>query len=319
MHGATIVMHEGAPDYPSPTIWLQTVEEQKVTLFYTAPTALRMLMQLDSTTLDSFKFNHLRAIGSVGEPIGPEVWHWYYSNIGKKRCPVIDTWWQTETGGFMIAPTTSSLHTPKPGSAQFPLPGIEVMIVDEQGNEVPANTKGYLLITKPWPGMALGIHGDSTALNCLYEVNENFHTGDYALRDQDGYYWLLGRSDEVVKVAGHRIGTAEIEHALATHYAVAESAAIGITHQLKGEVIAAFIVLKKSTNANDELVLALKKQVRKAVGAFAVPAHIFFVASLPKTNSGKIMRRVLKAFDEDKTMGDLSTLENHKTIESLKK
>jgi acetyl-CoA synthetase len=321
-HAATIVLYEGAPDYPTPDRWWEIIEKYGVTIFYTSPTAIRMLMGYGEKWLKKHDLSSLEILGSVGEPINPEAWIWYYKNVGKERCPIVDTWWQTETGGFMISPAPGLVLVPlKPGSATLPLPSIEAEVVDENGKPAPTGVKGYLVLKKPWPGMLMTLYQDPQRYKEVYwsRFPNVYYTGDYAIRDADGYFWLLGRADEVLKIAGHRIGTMEIESALVSHPAVSEAATIGKPHEVKGESISIFAILKQSYEPTEELKQELKKHVRKVIGPVATPDEIYFVHSLPKTRSGKIMRRVLKAVLMNKPIGDLSTLEDEASVEEVKK
>ncbi|HEY80614.1 MAG TPA: acetate--CoA ligase [Caldilineae bacterium] len=308
--GATSFMYEGAPNYPYPDRWWRMVEKYGITVLYTAPTAIRGLMRFGDAWPQRHDLSTLRLLGSVGEPINPEAWRWYYRVIGQERCPIMDTWWQTETGGFMITPVPS--FPLKPGSATKPFPGIDADIVDEEGDPVKPNEDGYLVIKKPWPGMARTIWGDPdryvTQYWERYQEQGWYLTGDSARKDEDGYFWIIGRIDDVIKVSGYRLGTAEIESALVSHPAVAEAAVIGIPDELKGNVIWAYVILRQGYEGSDRLVDELKQHVRHETGPITVPAKIFFVDSLPKTRSGKIMRRVLKAKALGKDVGDTSTL-----------
>ena len=308
--GATTFMYEGAPNYPYPDRWWKMIERYGITVFYTAPTAIRGLMRFGDAWPGRRDLSSLRLLGSVGEPINPEAWRWYYRVIGKEKCPIMDTWWQTETGGFMITPVPS--YPLKPGSATKPFPGIDADIVDEEGDPVKPNEDGYLVIKKPWPGMARTIWGDPDRYVKQYweryQEQGWYLTGDSARKDEDGYFWIIGRIDDVIKVSGYRLGTAEIESALVSHPAVAEAAVIGIPDELKGNVIWAYVILRQGYEGSDDLVDELKKHVRRETGPITVPARIFFVDSLPKTRSGKIMRRVLKAKALGKDVGDTSTL-----------
>ncbi|MFN2199958.1 MAG: acetate--CoA ligase [Caldilineaceae bacterium] len=310
--GLTSMIYEGAPGYPNPDRWWSIVEKYGITILYTAPTAIRGLMRFGDDWPGRHDLTSLRLLGSVGEPINPEAWRWYYSVIGGERCPIIDTWWQTETGGFVITPTP--VVPLKPGSATLPFAGIDADVVDEQGNRVADNEDGYLVIKRPWPGMARTVWGDPdryyTTYWLDYEKQGWYLTGDSARRDEDGYFWIIGRLDDVIKVSGYRLGTAEIESALVSHELVAEAAAIGVPDELRGNVIHAFCILNAGVNGNDELVDVLKRHVRTEVGPIAVPADIVFVDSLPKTRSGKIMRRLLKAQVMGQPVGDTSTLED---------
>ena len=278
-------------------------------------------MKFGDAIPNSFKLSSLRLLGTVGEPINPEVWVWYFKTIGKSKCPIIDTWWQTETGGMMLSPLPGLETIPlKPGSATRSIPGIDIAIVDEDGNEVESNTKGYLVIRKPWPGMLLTLWGDDEKYRDVYwsKFKDNYYPGDYAIKDSDGYFWLLGRADDILKVAGHRIGTAELESSLVSHDAVAESAACGIPDEIKGEVIVAFVVLKHNVKTELSLLrMELIETVRNKIGPIATPREIYFVPKLPKTRSGKLMRRVLKAIAGNENVGDVSTLEDSAAVKDV--
>lgn len=318
--GATQVMYEGAPDYPSPSRMWDIIQRYKVTIFYTTPTALRMFMKYGDSIPNSFDLSSLRLLGTVGEPINPEVWKWYFRTIGKNNCPIIDTWWQTETGGIMLSPLPGLETIPlKPGSATFPIPGVDAAVVDETGKQVPSDTKGYLVIRKPWPGMLLTLWGDDEKYKSVYwsKYQNFYYTGDYAIKDSDGYFWLLGRADDVLKVAGHRIGTAELESSLVSHKGVAEAAVCGIPHEIKGETIIAFLVLKEGIPVSESLQNEIISKVRSDVGAIATPERIYFVSKLPKTRSGKIMRRLLKAIASNEKTGDISTLEDGAAVSEI--
>jgi len=321
-HAATMVLYEGAPDYPKPDRWWEIIEKYGVTIFYTSPTAIRMLMRYGDEWPKKHNLSSLEILGTVGEPINPEAWMWYYKNVGEERCPIVDTWWQTETGGFMISPAPGIELVPlKPGSATFPLPGIEAEVVDESGKLAPSGVKGYLVIKRPWPGMLMTLYQDPKRYEEVYwsRFPGVYYTGDYAIKDPDGYFWLLGRADEVLKVAGHRIGTMELESAVISHPAVSEAAAIGKTHEVKGESIAIFAILKEGHKPTDKLKEELRGHVREVIGPVATPDEIYFVNSLPKTRSGKIMRRVLKAVLMGMPIGDVSTLEDEVSVEEVKK
>jgi len=318
LHGATEIMYEGAPDFPDVSRMWNILQKYKVTIFYTTPTALRMFMKFGDNIPNSFDLSSLRLLGTVGEPINPEVWRWYFKTIGKEKCPIIDTWWQTETGGMLISPLPGLETIPlKPGSGTYPIPGVNITVVDETGSDVTPNTKGYLIIKNPWPGMLLTLWGDDEKYKDVYwsKYENYYYSGDYALKDEDGYIWLLGRADDVLKVAGHRIGTAELESCIVSHNHVAESAVCGIPDDIKGEVIIAFVVLKQGVikNSND-LEKELSDKIRKDIGAIATPKQIYFVSKLPKTRSGKIMRRLLKAIANNEKIGDVSTLEDSTAV-----
>lgn len=321
-HGAAIVLYEGAPDYPSVDRWWDIVEKYGVTIFYTSPTGIRMLMRYGDDVVKRHDLSSLELLGSVGEAINPEAWHWYYRVVGGERCPIVDTWWQTETGGTMISPTPGIELVPlKPGSATFPLPGVNADIVDENGNSVPAGEKGYLVIKSPWPGMLMGIHGDPQRYKETYwsKFPGMFYTGDYAIRDKDGYFWLLGRADEVLKIAGHRIGTIEIEDAAVSHEAVVEAAVTSRPDPVKGEGIVIFATLRQGFEPSPELKDKLRQHIRSTLGPVATPDEIYFVSKLPKTRSGKIMRRVLKAVASGASIGDLTTLEDEASVDEVRR
>ena len=321
LHGATEVMYEGAPDFPDVSRIWKIIQKYKVTILYTTPTALRMSMKFGDDLPNSFDLSTLRLLGSVGEPINPEVWKWYFKIIGKEKCPIIDTWWQTETGGMMISalPGLETISL-KPGSGTLPIPGLNISVVDETGNDVPPNTKGYLVIKNPWPGMLLTLWGDDEKYRDVYwsKYKNCYYPGDYALKDTDGYFWLLGRADDVLKVSGHRIGTAELESCIVSHHDVAESAVCGIPDEIKGEAIIAFVVLKQNVTA-EALILEkeLSIKIRTDIGAIATPKQIYFVTALPKTRSGKIMRRLLKAIANNEIIGDVSTLEDGAAVTEI--
>jgi len=314
LHGATEIMYEGAPDFPDMSRMWNILQKYKVTIFYTTPTALRMFMKFGDDIPNSFDLSSLRLLGTVGEPINPEVWRWYFKIIGKENCPIIDTWWQTETGGMLISPLPGLETIPlKPGSGTYPIPGVNISVVDETGSDVSSNTKGYLVIKDPWPGMLLTLWKDDEKYKDVYwsKYENYYYTGDYALKDDDGYIWLLGRADDVLKVAGHRIGTTELESCIVSHSHVAESAVCGIPDEIKGEVIVAFVVLNEGVIKNfNQLEKELSEKIRKDIGAIATPKQIYFVSKLPKTRSGKIMRRLLKAIANNEKIGDVSTLED---------
>ena len=318
LHGATEIMYEGVPDYPNTSRMWNIIQRYGVTIFYTTPTALRMFMKFGDSIPNSFKLSSLRLLGTVGEPINPEVWRWYFKTIGKLKCPIVDTWWQTETGGIMLSPLPGLEKIPlKPGSATRSIPGVDIAVVDDDGNEVNPNIKGYLVIRKPWPGMLLTLWGDDEKYRDVYwsKFKDNYYPGDYAIKDSDGYFWLLGRADDILKVAGHRIGTAELESSLVSHDDIAEAAVCGIPDEIKGEVIVAFVVLKHGVKNNlDSLRVELIEIVRNGIGPIATPHEIYFVTKLPKTRSGKIMRRVLKAIAGNEKVGDVSTLEDSAAV-----
>ena len=309
--GATSVIYEGGPGHPAPDRWWQIVERYGVTILYTAPTAIRSFMSQGEQWPDQHPMPSLRLLGSVGEPINPEAWRWYFKHIGKERCPIMDTWWQTETGGFMITPTP--VVPLKPGSGTLPFAGVHIDVVREDGSRSAPNEDGYLVIQHPWPGMARTIWGDPDRYKQTYwsefATQGWYFSGDSARRDDDGYFWIIGRMDDVIKVSGYRLGTAEVESALVSHPLVAEAACVGIPDDLKGHVIHAFCILNKGISGSDALAKELREHVRKEVGPIAMPAAIEFVPTLPKTRSGKIMRRLLKAQIMGQPIGDTSTLE----------
>ena len=321
LHGATQVMYEGAPDYPSASRMWDIIQKYHVTIFYTTPTALRMFMKFGDDIPNSFDLSSLRLLGTVGEPINPEVWKWYFDVIGKNKCPIIDTWWQTETGGMMISNLPGIETIPlKPGSATRQIPGVDVAVVDDDGHEVENGTKGSLIIRNPWPGMLLTLWGDDDKYKNVYwsKYEGMYYPGDYAIKDNDGYLWLLGRSDDVLKVAGHRIGTAELESSLVSHNDVAESAVCGIPDEIKGESIIAFVVLKEDVITSIKtLRTELIETIRNGIGPIATPSEFYFVTRLPKTRSGKIMRRLLKSIAKKEKIGDISTLEDGAAVEEV--
>jgi acetyl-CoA synthetase len=307
--GATSVMYEGAPTYPFPDRWWAIVEKYGVSVLYTTPTAIRGLMRFGAAWPNRHDLSSLRLLGSVGEPINPEAWRWYYKNIGKEKCPIMDTWWQTETGMFMIAPMPA---TPlKPGSGSKPFPGVEADVVDESGHPVKPGEEGFLILKKPWPAMLRTIYKDPDRYVQTYwsKYPGVYLAGDSARKDEDGYFWIIGRVDDVIKVSGYRLGTAELESALVSHPAVAEAAVIGLPHEIKGVAIHAFVILKAGVTPDEALIEALKQHVGHEVGPIAKPEKIEVVPTLPKTRSGKIMRRVLKARALGMDEGDLTTLE----------
>jgi acetyl-CoA synthetase len=311
INGSTIMMYEGAPNHPYPNRWWQIIEKYGVNILYTSPTAIRGLMRFGEAWPNRHDLSSLRLLGSVGEPINPEAWKWYHRVIGKEKCPIMDTWWQTETGGFMITPLPI---TPlKPGSATKPFFGIEVAIVDDNGKDVKAGEEGKLVLKSPWPGMARTIHRDPDRFREIYwkefEKQGWYKAGDSARVDKDGYYWIIGRIDDVIKVSGYRLGTAEIESALVSHHDVSEAAAIALPHELKGNAIHTFVILRAGVDGSKELEAELKEHVSKEMGPIAKPETVHFVEGLPKTRSGKIMRRVLKARALGQDEGDLTTLE----------
>ena len=317
-NGATVVMYEGSPDWPDKDRFWRICEELAVTVFYTAPTAIRAFMKWGTEWPKKHKLTSLRLLGSVGEPINPEAWIWYHENIGGGNCPIVDTWWQTETGMILISPL-AGVTTLKPGSATQPLPGIVADVVNEKGESVPVGG-GYLVLKRPWPAMLRGIYGDPERYKQQYwsRVPGVYFTGDGAKRDEDGYLWLLGRVDDVMNVAGHRISTMEVESALVDHPAVAEAAVVGRQHELKGTAIVAFVTLKEGKQPSPALMEELKEHVVKKIGKIARPDEILFTADLPKTRSGKIMRRLLRDIAEGKAVGDTTTLADPNVIARLK-
>ena len=306
--GATSFMYEGAPTHPYPNRWWKMVEKYGITILYTAPTAIRGLMRFGDAWPQRYDLSSLRLLGSVGEPINPEAWKWYYEVIGNSQCPIMDTWWQTETGGFVITPLPI---TPlKPGSGTKPFFGHEAEVVDDEGNPVPTGEEGYLVLKRPWPGMLRTVYGDDERYLKQYwgKFGTMYQTGDSARKDKDGYIWIIGRMDDVLKVSGYRLGTAEVESALVSHPSVAEAAVVGLPHEIKGNAIHAYVILNAGQSGSDELAAALRNHVGKELGPIAKPETITFVDSLPKTRSGKIMRRLLKAKALGEDVGDTSTL-----------
>jgi acetyl-CoA synthetase len=319
--GITAFLFEGTPDYPAQDRWWDMIERHGITILYATPTAIRMCMKFGEQWVTKHDLSTLRILGSVGEPINPEAWKWYYRVAGKEKLPIIDTWWQTETGGSMIAPASGIELTPlKPGSATFPMPSVNADIYDEKGQPVQAGTKGFLVIKSPWPGMLQTLWKDPDRFKQTYFSRWPgiYYTGDFAIRDPEGYFWLLGRADEVLKVAGHRIGTVELESALVAHPAVSEAAVMGKEDAIKGEVPVAFVTLRSGFSPSDELLTELVKHIRTMIGPIATPDAIVFVNKLPKTRSGKIMRRLLKAVLVGAPLGDVSTLEDEASIEDIK-
>jgi acetyl-CoA synthetase len=318
-NGATCVMYEGAPDTPERDRFWKIVEKYKVTIFYTAPTAIRTFMKWGDKFPNSCDLSSLRLLGSVGEPINPEAWIWYSSTIGKNRCPVVDTWWQTETGHILISPLPGLIAT-KPGSATKPFPGILADVVNDQGESMPPGRKGYLVIRRPWPGMLRTLWMDDDRYRQVYwsRFKTMYFTGDGAVRDEDGYFWLMGRVDDVMLVAGHNISTMELESALVEHPAVAEAAVIGRKHEIKGQAPAAFVIVREGYVPTEHLAFELKNFVAHKLGAICRPDDIIFTADLPKTRSGKIMRRLLRDIAEGRVLGDTTTLADPGVVASLK-
>jgi acetyl-CoA synthetase len=314
-NGATVLMYEGAPDWPDHGRFWKLCEEHGVTIFYTAPTAIRAFMKWGEFWPERYDLSRLRLLGSVGEPINPEAWMWYHRVIGAGRCPIVDTWWQTETGAIMITPLPGITET-VPGSATRPFPGISAKILDDQGSDVNA---GLLAITRPWPSMLRTIYGDDARYRETYWSRWDgiYFPGDGAKRGEDGNFWILGRVDDVLNVAGHRIGTMEVESALVDHSAVAEAAVVGMAHDLKGQAIAAFVTLKDGQTGDNGLVQTLRGHVADKIGAIARPESVIFTADLPKTRSGKIMRRLLKDIAEGRALGDTTTLADPAVVQRL--
>ncbi len=318
--GATSFMYEGAPNWPDESRFWEIIEKYRVSIFYTAPTAIRAFIKWGDQFVDKHDISSLRLLGTVGEGINPEAWMWYHKKIGAERCPIVDTWWQTETGGIMMTPLPGCTPT-KPGSCCKPLPGIVPAIVGEDGKPVPAGSGGWLTITKPWPGMLRGIWGDDERYKAQYwsDVPGKYLCGDNARCDEDGYYWIMGRIDDVLNVSGHRLSTIEIESALVSHDLVAEAAAVGRPDDLTGEAVCAFVTLAGGVEPTDELKKELKAHVGKEIGKFAAPADIRFTSSLPKTRSGKIMRRLLRDIAAGReSTGDTSTLEDFSVLARLR-
>ncbi|KLU59995.1 acetyl-coenzyme A synthetase [Peptococcaceae bacterium CEB3] len=318
-NGSTVVMYEGAPDFPAKDRFWQIIEKYRVSILYTAPTSIRTFMKWGPSYPQKRDLSSLRLLGTVGEPINPEAWMWYYKYIGGEKCPIVDTWWQTETGMIMMTPLPG-ITALKPGSCTVPFPGIEVQVVDKGGHPVPKGSGGYLTVREPWPAMLRTIYGDPDRYaNTYYGTWPGvYFTGDGAKWDEDGYFWVLGRVDDVINVSGHRIGTMEVESALVDHPSVAEAACIGKTHEVKGQAVSAFVTLKESVEVTDGLVDELKAHVAKKIGALARPDDIFFTAELPKTRSGKIMRRLLRDIAEGRALGDTTTLADASVVNSLK-
>ena len=318
--GATSVMFEGVPTYPDPGRFWEIIQEYKVDIFYTAPTVIRALAKYGNEWPERYDLSSLRLLGSVGEIINPEAWKWYHKHVGQDRCPIVDTWWQTETGGVLISALPGAIPT-KPGSAAVPFPGVVPSVVNDQGRQCKVNEGGYLVITKPWPGMMRGVYGEPKRFKYTYfsQFPGMYFTGDGAKKDKDGYYWLMGRVDDVINVSGHRLGTAEIESAFVSHKTVAETAVVGYPHEIKGEGIYAFVVLNAKVKRSDDLKKALIAHVRKQIGPVATPDKIQFTDALPKTRSGKIIRRILRkvAAGDVGDLGDLTTLADKEGFEKL--
>ena len=320
--GVSSILYEGAPDFPSPDRWWSIIEKYRVSVLYTSPTAIRSHMKFGEQWAKKHDLSSLRLLGSVGEPINPEAWKWYFSNIGASRTPIVDTWWQTETGGIMISPQPGIALVPlKPGSATFPLPGVDADVLTDEGEPAKPMDKGYLVIKRPWPGQFMTLWRDQERFESVYfaKYPGAYYAGDYAVKDNDGYLWLLGRADEVLKVSGHRIGTIELEDALISFPAVAESAVIGKSHPIKMQVPVAFVVLRPGYKASHELKEQLMNHIRNTIGPIALPDAIYFVDRLPKTRSGKIMRRVVGAVVQEKAIGDVTTLEDETSVDEARR
>jgi len=319
-NGATSLLYEGAPDWPHPDRFWSIVESYGVTILYTAPTAIRAFMRWGDEWPKKHDLSSLRLLGTVGEPINPEAWRWYHRTIGGGRCPIVDTWWQTETGMILLTPLPG-LTTLKPGSATQAFPGITAEVVDEKGHPVSVNKGGYLVISKPWPAMLMTLYNDPERYKQVYwsQVPGKYFTGDGARLDEDGCFWLMGRIDDVINVAGHRIGTMEVESALVSHPKVAEAAVVGKPHPLKGQALVAYVVLKGDQVRTDSLTQELRDHVRKEIGAIAVPDEIYVTGKLPKTRSGKIMRRVIRSLVSGQEIGDTTTLEDPDAVEEVRK
>jgi acetyl-CoA synthetase len=318
-NAASGVLYEGAPDTPSWERWWQIIEEYGVTILYTAPTAIRAFMKQGEALPARHDLSSLRLLGSVGEPINPEAWLWYHEHVGQGRCPIVDTWWQTETGHILISPLPGVIAT-KPGSATLPFPGIEADVVDATGQPVPPGEGGYLVLKRPWPGMLRGIYGDPERYKATYwsRFRGLYFAGDGARRDADGYYWLLGRVDDVMNVAGHRISTIEVESALVDHPAVAEAAVVGKHDPVTGEAIFAFVITRAGIETSDALATELRDHVARVIGAIARPRYLSFTPDLPKTRSGKIMRRLLRDVAEGRSLGDTTTLADASVVDSIR-
>ncbi|MCZ6661520.1 MAG: acetate--CoA ligase [Actinobacteria bacterium] len=314
----TGVMYEGAPNFPDFSRFWQIIEDYKITIFYTAPTAIRAFMKWGDEHVAKHDLTSLRLLGTVGEPINPEAWIWYHHNIGNENCPIVDTWWQTETGSIMITPLPGAIAT-KPGSATMPFPGIAADVVDEEGRSVPLGGGGFLTITKPWPSMARTIYGDDQRYIDTYWTRfpGSYFPGDGCKRDEEGYYWLLGRVDDIMLVAGHNISTTEVESALVSHPSVAEAAVVGRKDELTGQAIAAFVTLRASVEGDEVLLGQLRDHVATTLGPIAKPASIVFTNDLPKTRSGKIMRRLLQDISENRQLGDVTTLANADIVQEI--
>jgi len=319
-HGATTLVFEGVPTYPTPSRFWEVIDKHRVSIFYTAPTAIRALRREGDSWVKKTKRDSLKILGTVGEPINPDVWKWYDQVVGNNHCPIVDTWWQTETGGILISPLPHTTRL-KPGSATLPFFGIVPDIVDEAGQSVEQGKMGRLVIRKPWPGMMQTVHGDRERFVEGYfkDVPDCYLTGDNARQDEDGYFWITGRNDDVIKISGHRIGSGEVESAFIASSAVSEAGVVPVPDEIRGESIYAFVTLKSGIKASDELKKELIQHVRGSIGAFAAPKYIQWAEALPKTRSGKIMRRLLRkiANDEMKDPGDTSTLAEPDVVSEL--
>jgi len=320
--GATTFMFEGVPNWPNPDRFWKIVEQEKVSIFYTAPTVMRALMREGDDWVNKHDLSSIRLLGTVGEPINPEAWLWYYNVVGKKRCPIVDTYWQTETGGIIISPLPGAMGL-KPGSATVPFPGVDAVVLREDGSEAEENEGGYLVIRKPWPGLMRTVYGEPDRFRETYftQFPGYYSSGDGARKDEDGYFWLMGRLDDVINVSGHRMGTAEVESAFVSHPTVAEAAVVGFPHEIKGQGIYAFVTVNVGVDKTDELKKELRTHVRKEIGPIAMPDKIHFADALPKTRSGKIMRRILKkiAAGDITDLGDTTTLADPSVVDLLVK
>jgi acetyl-CoA synthetase len=318
-NATTSVMYEGTPDTPAWDRWWQIIEDYKVNILYCAPTAIRAFMKQGESWPQKHDLSSLRVLGSVGEPINPEAWLWYQQNIGGGRTPVVDTWWQTETGMIMITPLPG-VTTTKPGSATFPFPGVGADVVDANGKSVPFGGGGYLVLTRPWPAMLRGIYGDPERYRATYwsRFPGFYFAGDGAKRDEEGYFWLLGRVDDVMNVSGHRISTIEVESALVDHKAVAEAAVVGRHDPITGQAIFAFVILRLGFEPTDELAAEVREHVGKVISPIAKPKYLLFTPDLPKTRSGKIMRRLLRDIAEGRALGDTTTLADAGVVELIR-
>jgi acetyl-CoA synthetase len=317
--GATQILYEGAPNWPEPDRLWQIVEEEGVTIFYTAPTAIRSFMKWGDRWPKRHSLSSLRLLGTVGEPINPEAWLWYHEVIGGRRCPIMDTWWQTETGAISITPLPGA-STTKPGSATFPFYGIDAAILDDEGNEI-TQGGGLLALRKPWPSMMRGIWGDNDRYRSTYFNRwdgKYYFTGDGAARDEEGYFWIVGRVDDVVNISGHRIGTSELESLFVEHPAVTEAAVIGVKHEIKGQALVGFVTLRDGFTPSDALADELRDWIGLKIGSFAKPERVLFAADLPKTRSGKIMRRLLRDIAEGRALGDVTALTDPGAVAQIK-